>query len=201
MKHITPIILFSVGIVLFAAINLASAELVLSEPNQNVFVGVSDGSTASLSNADWLTNAVPIRYDHEMFIVYFCKTNGVNLRVPLDYSRFIIFQMHDSKGREVQPTAKGLYWGSDITNFPDMSSRRTQDRTAPTGGEPYTGSISNFPGGMSLPRPNDLFEMKESGIYQLTLTVHLMKQRMLATNDWTWDPVAIPPVSVKVEKP
>ena len=113
-----------------------------------------------------------------MLIVYFCKTNGVNLLVPVDDRRFIKFQMYDSKGREVQPTAKGLHWGSDIANFPDLSSRRTQDWTAPTGGGPYTGSISNFPGGMGLPRPNDLFEMKESGIYQLTLTVHLMKQRM-----------------------
>jgi hypothetical protein len=39
--------------------------------------------------------------------------------------------------------------------------------------------------------------MKDSGIYDLTLEVHLMKQHM-RTNGWIWDHIAIPLVTGSV---
>jgi hypothetical protein len=71
----------------------------------------------------------------------------------------------------------------------------------------HTNEFSGFTTGYSIPPPKDLFVMTNSGIYNLTLEVHLMKQHMsgitnaLGTPTWTWDHIAIPPVTVKVEKP
>ena len=120
----------------------------------------------------------------------------VMLVVPLEKSVFIRFQMRDPHGKEVEKTAECKEWGADVKHFPAKPDRMSHWQALGS----HTNGTSMFINGPALPSPNALFVMKESGIYYLTMEIHLMKQRMIP-GGWTWNHIAIPPVTIKVEKP
>jgi len=186
----------------------SSAKLFLSDATNDVYIGVSGDSVVNFASAEWLTNNMPIRYDDKLALIAFCKTGAVRLLIPSNNRIFVKFQMRDVAGKEVPKTAEGRLWGSDLEHFPSKPGRNNHDRMASWGATgPHTSGFASFTTGYAVPSPKDLFVVTNSGIYDLTLEVHLMKQRMLGTTNalgtptWTWDHIAIPPVTVKVEKP
>jgi hypothetical protein len=185
---------------LFIAVSCCSGKLFLSDATNDVYVGICGTHAVSSESLDWVTNNAPVRYDDGLAIMAFCRTGAVNLLVPLDKTIFIKFEMRDNTGKKVAETAEGKQWGSDIKHFPAEPGRNKHDRMSIWEARgPHTNGFSAFMSGPSLPAPKDLFEMTNSGIYYLTLEVRLMKQHM-QTNGWTWTHIAIPPVTVKVER-
>lgn len=173
--------------------------LVFSEPTNDLYIGVSCASDMFSADITRITNNIPISYNDELAVLYFCKTNSVDLSLPMNKELFIRFQMRDKDGKEVSKTPEGELWGDQVQNFPSKPGMNKRNRMAGWGATPL--DIGRpFPSWPRLVSPDKLFQIKEKGIYDLTLEVHLMRQRML-TNGWTWDHVAIPPVTVKVEKP
>lgn len=189
--------------ILLISVVCCSGELFLSEVTNNVYIGVCGISPVNFEKSEWVTNGVPLRYDDRLVIMAFCRTGAVNLLIPLESRIYIRFQMQDIVKKEIARTSMGQQWGDDIEHFPRRPGMNKHDRMSEfrvLGS--HTNGISNFSSvGPILPSPKDLFEMKGPGIYELTLEVHLMKQHMLGTNNWTWDQIVIPPVTVKVEKP
>jgi hypothetical protein len=174
--------------------------LVFSGPTNGLYVGVSCANDMFSADIAGITNNVPIPYNDELAVIYFCKTGFVNLLLPLNKEISIKFQMRDKDGKEVAKTPLGELWGSQIQNFPSKSDDDNSYQMTGWGAAPW--EISKpMPSWPRLISPDKLFQIKGSGVYDLTLEVHLMKQRMLGTNNWTWDHIAIPPVTVKVEKP
>jgi hypothetical protein len=193
---------------LLANVVCSSAKLFLSDATNDVYIGVSGDSIINFTNADWVTNNMPIHYDDTIAIIAFCNTGAVNLLIPVNNRIFVKVQMRDAAGKEVTKTKEGEQWGSDLKHFPSKPGMNNHDRMASWGASgSHTNEFFGFTTGYSIPSPKDLFVMTNSGIYNLTLEVHLMKQHMLGTTNalgtptWTWDHIAIPPVTVKVEKP
>jgi hypothetical protein len=116
--------------------------------------------------------------------------------------------MRDEMGKDVSKTTEGKLWGSDAGHFPNKPGMNNHDRMSSWGVTgSHTNGFSAYSTGPWLPPSKDLFNITNSGIYCMTMKIHLMKQRMLETTntlgtpDWTWDHIAIPPITVKVEKP
>jgi hypothetical protein len=173
--------------------------LVLSGATNEMYVGICGQSAVDFDNPTWITNNVAIRYDEELAVMVFCRTGAVQLLVPLNDAYFIKFEMSDATGKEISKTAEGSRWGSEFDEFSSKPGGKNRVGSWGASGSHLDG-FSKFSPGPRLPRPTDLFEIKNPGIYDLTMRIHFMKQRML-TNDWTWDSITIPPVTVKVEKP
>ncbi|MGA2279007.1 MAG: hypothetical protein ABSG80_01740 [Verrucomicrobiota bacterium] len=194
--------------VLLISIICSSGKLFFSAATNDVYIGVAENGIVNFTNADWVTNNMPIRYDDKLAIIAFCNTGAVRLLIPWDKTIFVKVQMRDATGNEIVKTAVGRLWGSDVERFPRKPGMNNHDRMASWGATgSHTNGFSAFTTGYSLPAPKDLFVITNSGIYDLTLEVHLMKQRMLGmtnalgTPTWTWDHITIPPVTVRVEKP
>ena len=177
-------------------------KLFLSDATNEVYIGVCGQNAVSFENLEWTTNNTPIRYDDKLTFMTFCRTGAIEVLYPINKSIFIKFQMQDATGKEVTKTTEGQHWGSDLQHFPSKPGLNVHDRMGHCGATgSHTNGFSALGSGPSLPSPKDLFEMRDSGIYDLTMEVHLTKQHMLGTTNWTWDHIVIPPVTVKVEKP
>lgn len=183
------------------------AMLVFSQATSSVYAGVCplDAALHGMgSRSDgWATNRVPIMFDEKLMAMFFCNTGNIPVLVPCNESVFVKFTLHDQLGGEIDKTSEGSLWGNDIRHFPKKPGIKTFDRMsghrAVAG--PDSEHFQGWPGGIPLPAPDDLFEIKKSGIYYLTLEVHLMKQRILGPNSWTWDPIALPPITVTIIRP
>lgn len=193
---------------LSASVVCSSAKLFLSGATNDVYIGVCASHAVDFQNSDWVTNNAPIPYDDELAIMSFCNTGAVKLLVPVNNRIFVKVQMRDATGKEVAKTKEGEEWGSDLKYFPSKPGMNNHDRMASWGASgSHTNGFAAYSTGPWLPSAKDLFVMTNSGIYNLTLEVHLMKQHIsgttntLGTPTWTWDHIAIPPVTVKVEKP
>lgn len=184
-----------------ASVVWCSGALFFSRATNGVYVGVCGQSTVSVKDTAWVSNSLPIACSDKLLIGIFCSTGAVRVLYPLDCDYFVKFGMRDAAGLSVTKTAVGDRWGSQFDRFPAKPGRSNRNRMA---GLEVAGSHETDNPALSfgpvLPSPQDLFQMKRGGIYDLTLAVHLMKRRML-TNGWTWDPIMIPPFTVKVEKP
>jgi hypothetical protein len=179
----------------------ARAQLILSDSTNDIYIGVFGVRSQITKGVAFLTNDIPIPYDDDLTIMPFCSTGKAAVIVPLEKSIFIKFQMKDALGREIEKTAEGKEWGSDIKHFPSQPTRSDHDRMSRLEAlGSHTNGMTSFASGPLLPKPKDLFVIKDSGIYYLSMEVHLMKQHM-NSNGWTWDHIAIPPVTIKVEKP
>jgi hypothetical protein len=174
--------------------------MILSEATNDIYIGVFGSHEEIISNGLFMTRSVPMAYDDRLELCPFCRTGMVKILFPAEKSIFINFKMTDSMGRIVPKTHEGLVWGSDVEHFPAAPSMKAHDRmgTMEVPG-PHSLGVSALQS-PRLPSPDELFVMKSRGIYSLTLEVHLMKQRTVS-NGWTWDHIAIPPVTIKVEKP
>jgi ribosomal protein L31 len=175
--------------------------MMLSSRTHDVYIGVYGRHTEITKGGQFLTNNIPIAYNDNLSIMPFCSTGEVELVHPLEKSLFILFQMRDASGKEVPKTSEGLEWGSDIKHFPLKPTRSNHDRMASwLARGSHTNGTAVLMNGPSLPSPNDLFVMNEGGLYYLTMEVHLMKQHVIP-GGWTWDHIAIPAVTIKVERP
>ena len=194
---------------MFSAIGFCDshAALVLSQSTNNIYAGLCPLSApiraASPRDDVWVTNSTPIRFDEQLLLMFFSRDGTVPILVPCNNRVFIRFTMHDATGKEVERTTEGRLRGKDVRQFPQKPGMNVFDKMASYSAVagPDTKGFEGWPGGLSLPTPNDLFIMRGSGTYDLTIQIHLMKQHVLGTNNWTWDHIAIPPVTIKVEKP
>jgi hypothetical protein len=200
---------FSIFILCTLGTVLCSGKLYLSNTNNDLYVGVCGHSVSVVeilrTNTAWITNVAPIRYDDGLVLMGFCRTNDISLLSPINEDYFIRFQMFDWNGKPVVKTLKGGKWGNQFDGLENALKehfRKVMNQMTIWGAQgPHTNwsplhSMAPF----RLPSPKDLFEIEKSGLYDLKLEVHLLRQHM-TTNGWTWDLVTIPPFTVKVEKP
>jgi len=179
----------------------SSSQMILSNATNDVYIGVFTGHSEITKNGQFLTNDIPIAYNDNLSIMPFCSTGEIELLYPSEKSMFILFRMTDASGKEVPKTAEGLEWGSDIKNFPLKPTRSKHDRMFSwLARGSHTNGAASFMNGPVLPSPEDLFFMGQSGVYHLTMDVHLMKQHLIP-GGWTWDHLAIPTLTIKVAKP
>jgi len=196
IRHLTKML--AVGCTVLLSTLDSQGSLVFSAPTNDIYIGITRLSDIFSSNTNWITNNIPIRWDDEIAITYLCKTGSVNLLIPLSKDIFIKCQMRDKDGNDISKTPLGELCGSQVQNFPAAPGMSSPNRMTMWSADPWSMPPSFGP--LTRISANQLFQMKESGIYDLTLEVHLMKQHM-QTNGWTWDHITIPPVTVKVEKP
>jgi len=192
---------FAIGATLVVGDAESRAQMILSNATNDVYIGVFAGHSEITESGRFLTNDIPIPYKDNLSIMPFCSTGEIELLYPLEKSLFIRFRMTDASGKEVSKTADGLKWGSDIKNFPLKPSRSQHDRMSSWFARgSHTNGTASLMNGPALPSPEDLFFMEKSGVYYLTMDVHLMKQHLIP-GGWTWDHIAIPTIGIKVEKP
>lgn len=192
---------FALSFLLCATAIKSSAALFLSEPTNHVYVAICGRNSSGVEEPGSTTNGAPIHFDDQMLIGAFCETGQVNLLIPVNKAFFINFSMRDASGKEIEKTGEGRFWGSDVKNFPAEPGRNNRTRMARwVAPGPHTSTNAIYSLNYILPAPSELFKMQKKGIYDLRLDVRLMKQHMV-TNGWVWDPLSIPPFTVKVEKP
>jgi hypothetical protein len=190
----------SLAILLTAPANARGA-LALSRVTNEVFVGVCGVRQVDFSSTAWQTNSAPIQYDDHLAIMFFCRTGAPFLLLPDRDVNFIRFGMRGPGGQAVTKTSLGRRWGSNVDHFPAKPGLGRDDRMATFEPTPRRDGETGLSGGPSLPSPRDLFQMDKAGVYQLTVEVHLMKQAMLTSTNWVWQHLAIPPLTVSVERP
>jgi len=180
--------------------------IVFSEPTNGLYVGVSCASDMFSADTRRITNNIPIPYNDELAVLYLCNTGSVDLLIPQNKEFSIKFQMHDKTGNVIAKTPLGELWGGQVTNYPSKPSITNNIRMSGWSAASWDSS-KPVPSWPRLVSADKLFLVKEKGIYDLTLEVHLMQRRILETtnssgmHEWTWDHIAIPPVTIKVEKP
>jgi hypothetical protein len=110
--------------------------------------------------------------------------------------------MHDLAGHEVAKTEEGKKWGTKAIEKIRLHGTDEFGRVALTtaGMRAETNALWDLASGTTIPSIKDLFVVTNSGLYKVTMEVHLFK-RELGVNDWTWNHVTIPAFTFMVEKP
>jgi hypothetical protein len=199
LRSILPVAL-SAAVLLCGEI-IGRAEFALSRATNEMYVGVCGNAAVSFQDASWLTNSAPVPYDDRLMLFLFCRTGHVAVLLASDPSYSVNFEMQGPNGKTVPKTAAGRRWGSRGKDFSDGYPGHSKARFGSFSADgPHGDGFAKYAPGPLLPAPKDLFQMEVPGIYSLTLEVHLMKQ-ITNTNVWTWEPLAIPRVTVRVEKP
>jgi hypothetical protein len=126
----------------------------------------------------------------------FCDTGRVELAYPKpEYG--VKIKMTGPDGREVSKTTLGKSFGSKFDQLREFTDSRLDciDAWGPYRENPGLG------GGRPLPRPEDLFKMRDPGAYTLTVEMQMFHRAAPGSNDKYWTLFRFPPVTIHVEGP
>lgn len=138
----------------------------------------------------------PFRFNDELVFLAYCNTGKVELQFHPDPAYFVKINMTSRDGKEVSKTFLGRRYGSKFEKLHVLDVPHVGILLAEGSYEQNNGQ------GMakSFPSPQELFEMKEPGIY----TMEIQMQMFLVhknTNAWTRELIRFSPIKIHVEKP
>jgi hypothetical protein len=183
-------------IAIFCAICLTSSSRAfgtgLSETNNGLFLAVS-GEHSGINE--------PVRFSERLVWLPFCSTNTGRNYVELQYPSAkygMKIKMVAPDGKEVPKTSLGETFGSKWEKLHDFKDSKLNGVLAYGPYQPDIGAG----GGRPLPSPEDLFEMKQPGVYTLEIQMQMFRHTgSTDPNDQHRNLVRFSPIKIKVEKP
>jgi hypothetical protein len=168
---------------------------VLSETNDGIYVAVYGvGERVGLESKD------PFQYDDEFIWCPFSNVGLVRVYFPNPNYAFRI-RMISPDGKETRKTPLGQTYGSRFDHLQSEMQEATRGRGIIDAQGRYDASEpkDSF-SGRSLPKPNDLFVMDQTGVYKLELEFQISGPHK-ATDKPGLNFLRFPPMKIKVEKP
>ncbi len=163
---------------------------VMHASNSPVYIVISAAFTTNAPNE--------VQFDKELEWCAFSDTNAFELNYPKP-KYGIKISMTGPDGQPVQKSPLGKTYGTDFeatTRYDNTIGGRSMGRMSAAW--PYKGGPV---GGISFPAARDLFEMKTSGDYTMTVEMKMFRIDKHPNGDWTRKMLLFSPATIKVVKP
>ena len=148
-------------------------------------------------HGDPITNE-PIRFDDKLVWMPFCNTGKVAVWFPPDAAYGVKIRMRGPDGKPTKKTRLGERFGSKWDKLHSYKDAKLQPGYA-------WGSYKENPGlggGSILAAPQELFQLKEPGIYTMEIEIQLFRYvRSKNTEEWDKNLLRFSPIRIRVEKP
>ena len=140
----------------------------------------------------------PFRFDNKLVWSAYCTTGKVTVWYPIDPAYGVKVKMFRPDGKEIGKTALGKSYGFKWENLYSYKETRLQPDYPEGSFEENHGEGS----GRFIPPPQELFKMKEPGIYTMEIEIQMFRYvRTRDVEEWHRNLLRFSPVRIKVEKP
>ena len=163
-----------------------------SESTNGIYIAVESWGKESMRP---ITNE-PFASGDQLFFMGFCNTGRVELQYPPDPAYCIKIRMVSQDGTEIPKTRMGKMFGSEFDELHTLDPAHANTLLAEGSHEQNRDVRRAKP----LPSPQQLFEIKKSGIY----TMEIQMQMFLVhknINPWTRELIRFSPIKIKIVKP